>query len=122
MDLKTIEKIGVVIAVLFACSTTIPCFIYFFREDPNAIPLAFLPVGSLGIYVWLARLDGKPVTMIPKSSLEFVLTNLGFLILYVAVLFAVTGYLFMKVAFLVLFLLIVGFTTWGYVVKNIRRK
>ncbi len=119
MDIEKIERVGVALGVVIVCSITVLSFLYFIREEPSAIPLAFIPIGGAAIYILLSRREDKPIKIIPRSSLEFVLTNLGFLILYLAVLFAITGYLFIKVAFLVLYLLIIAFTTWGFIAKKI---
>ena len=108
-----------ILGIIVVFSITGLSFLYFIQENPSAIPLVFVPIGGAAIYILVLKRGGKPIKILPGSSLEFIITNLGFLILYLAVLFTVTGYLLMKVAFLIMYLLIIAFTTWGFIAKNI---
>ena len=118
MKIDKFEKFGMVMYVFIAFSITLLSCVYFYQENTSLIPLSFIPVGMVALYMILSRREHRPIRTIPKTAREFTLTNLGFLILYVAILFLIDGYLHIKVALLILYLMIISFTSWGFVKRN----
>jgi len=119
MDTRRLEKIGLILFYFVGITVTSLCLVYFLRENPFIIPLSFLPIGVIVLYHYLSKLDGKSIKVIPQTGAEFIITNLGLLILYIVTLISISGYLYIKVVFLILYLLILAYTTWGYIKKNL---
>ncbi len=117
MEKNSLNILGLVFWTLVALSLTILLFIYFYLTNKALLILAFIPVISLLAFLLGGRYKNN-INYGPNNMMEFTITNLIFLLLFLSTLFLLgKNFNFLKIGLFIIMSSVGWYNTY-YVLKN----